>query len=57
MNVPGSRRICPRCGGRLGEPVSGDVHCYVECTECGARFELDDPALARADRTVLPEPG
>jgi hypothetical protein len=36
---------CPVCGGRLGEPVSGDVHCYVECTQCRRRFELDDPDL------------
>ena len=39
---------CPTCGGALSPPVSGDVHCYVECTQCHARFELDDPALAPA---------
>lgn len=36
---------CPACGGSLGEPISGDVHCYVECARCGLRFELDDPRL------------
>jgi len=36
---------CPECGGRLGEPVSGDVHCYVECEDCSTRFELKDPRL------------
>jgi hypothetical protein len=45
---------CPRCGGSLGEPVSDDVHCYVACDECGARFELDDPELAeRRPRETL----
>lgn len=39
-------RPCPRCGGNLTEPVSGDVHCYRECTSCGTRFEMDDPELA-----------
>ncbi|MGC2359118.1 MAG: hypothetical protein WA691_02285 [Thermoplasmata archaeon] len=45
---------CPSCGGRLSAPVSGDVHCYVECTECRTRFELDDPELsdpAKSERT------
>ncbi|MGB6500067.1 MAG: hypothetical protein WBG19_01505 [Thermoplasmata archaeon] len=37
---------CPRCGGRLGPPVSRDVHCFVDCTACGASYELDDPRLA-----------
>ncbi len=36
---------CPECGGRLGEPVSGDVHCYVECGRCGTRFDLKDPRI------------
>jgi len=36
---------CPNCGGRLGEPISGDVHCYVECTACGERFDLKDPRV------------
>ncbi len=39
-------RACPLCGGRLTEPVSGDVHCYVDCEDCAERFELDDPRLA-----------
>ncbi|MGA9839062.1 MAG: hypothetical protein WBE40_07960 [Thermoplasmata archaeon] len=39
---------CPRCGGALGPPVSGNVHCYVECGACGARFELDDPDLVES---------
>jgi hydrogenase maturation factor HypF (carbamoyltransferase family) len=39
---------CPRCGGELTEPISGDVHCYRECTGCGTRFELDDPELMKA---------
>lgn len=38
-------RTCPDCGGRLGEPVSGDVHCYVECVRCRARFDLNDPRI------------
>ncbi|HXW67930.1 MAG TPA: hypothetical protein VEL82_08675 [Thermoplasmata archaeon] len=42
------RERCPDCGGRLGPPVSGDVHCTVTCTVCGAEFELDDPAIARS---------
>ncbi len=37
---------CPECGGTLGAPVSGAVHCYVDCTACGERFELDDPRFA-----------
>ena len=41
---------CPRCGEQLSEPISGDVHCYVECSRCGARFELDDPELSRPGR-------
>lgn len=36
---------CPECGGRLSEPVSGDVHCYVECTACGERFDPKDPRI------------
>ncbi len=36
---------CPECGGPLSEPISGDVHCYVECTHCGARFDLKDPRI------------
>jgi hypothetical protein len=36
---------CPICGGRLSEPISGDVHCYVECTACGERFDLKDPRI------------
>ncbi len=40
------RPDCPNCGGRLGPPVSGEVHCYVECTRCRTRFELDDPELS-----------
>lgn len=43
----GSEGPCPSCGGRLGPPVSGDVHCYVDCAECGERFPLDDPRLTR----------
>jgi len=42
----GAARRCPACGGRLGPPVSGDVHCFVTCDACGERFELDDPRLA-----------
>ncbi|MGP8077317.1 MAG: hypothetical protein ACLQC7_07425 [Thermoplasmata archaeon] len=42
---PGPRR-CPLCGGTLGPPFSGDVHCFVECGSCEERFELDDPRLA-----------
>lgn len=34
--------VCPDCGGRLSEPVSGAVHCYVECADCGARFDPKD---------------
>jgi hypothetical protein len=49
-------RPCPRCGGALGEPVSADVHCYVECAGCGRRFELDDPELARQDAAPSREP-
>ncbi len=41
-----SPAACPACGGPLSPPISGDVHCYVECTVCHARFELDDPELA-----------
>ncbi len=41
----GRSSTCPRCGYPLGPPVSGDVHCYVECTQCRSRFELDDPEL------------
>jgi transcription elongation factor Elf1 len=44
MGEPEPRR-CPRCGGSLSEPISGEVHCYVECGACGHRFELDDPEL------------
>jgi DNA-directed RNA polymerase subunit RPC12/RpoP len=44
---PVARRAdCPRCGGRLSEPISGDLHCYVECSRCGEKFELDEPELA-----------
>ncbi len=45
-------RACPRCRGRLSEPTSGDVHCYVECLDCGERFELDDPELVRNSALV-----
>ncbi len=38
-------RTCPECGGRLSEPVSGDVHCVVICLNCGERFDLKDPAI------------
>ncbi|HTT73399.1 MAG TPA: hypothetical protein VMG99_04525 [Thermoplasmata archaeon] len=41
-------RVCPDCGGALGEPVSRDVHCFASCRRCGAEFELDDPRLAPA---------
>ncbi len=47
-STPGAsptERACPDCGGRLGEPVSGDVHCYVECLRCGTRFDLNDPRI------------
>jgi hypothetical protein len=37
---------CPECGGELSEPISGDVHCYVECRRCHARFELSDPRIS-----------
>jgi hypothetical protein len=50
-------RTCPACGGALGPPVSGDVHCYVVCTRCGARFELDDPALGDSTGEAPLEPG
>ncbi len=43
---PGAPRRCPECGGALGEPVSADVHCYVECTACGARFDLKDGRIS-----------
>ncbi len=46
--VPSSRAgpsPCPECGGTLSEPVSGDVHCYVECMRCGVRFDLKDPRI------------
>jgi len=36
---------CPECGGQLGEPVSGDVHCYVECEGCGQRYDLKDARI------------
>jgi hypothetical protein len=39
------RAPCPDCGGRLTDPISGDVHCYVECTACGRRFDLKDPRI------------
>ena len=42
----GHATACPACGGALSPPISGAVHCYVECTVCHARFELDDPELA-----------
>ena len=45
-------RPCPNCGGRLSEPISGDVHCYLECTACGERFDLKDPRIAPADGEV-----
>jgi len=42
-----ARRVvpCPDCGGALSEPISGDVHCYVECADCGHRFDLKDPRV------------
>jgi hypothetical protein len=36
---------CPDCGGALGPVISGDVHCYVQCLECGHRFDLNDPRV------------
>jgi hypothetical protein len=46
-DAPSPRTMrCPSCGGRLGDPVSGDLHCYVECGACHSRFGLDDPQLA-----------
>ena len=29
----------------MSEPLSGDVHCYVECSACGERFDLKDPRI------------
>jgi uncharacterized protein (DUF983 family) len=43
--TPSVTSSCPACGGRLTEPISGDVHCYVECTVCGERFDLKDPRI------------
>ena len=40
-----ARSVCPACGGALGAPVSGGVHCYVECQACGERFDLKDPRI------------
>ena len=37
---------CPECGGKLSEPISGDVHCYRKCTKCAEEFQLDDPRIA-----------
>jgi hypothetical protein len=47
---------CPECGGSLGPPFSLDVHCFVDCTGCRRRFELDDPALAGASSPPKGDP-
>lgn len=44
----GMARACPKCGGGLSEPVSGQVHCFVYCLTCQSEFQLDDPRLERA---------
>jgi hypothetical protein len=36
---------CPDCDGPLSEPISGDVHCYLQCLQCGHRFDLKDPRI------------
>ena len=43
---PGGAPHCPDCHGALSPPVSGDVHCYVECLACGHRFDLNDPRVS-----------
>jgi len=44
--APKPSDTCPACGGSLGEPTSGSVHCYRKCSNCGEEFQLDDPRLA-----------
>jgi hypothetical protein len=46
--VSPSPGVCPDCGGRLSEPISGEVHCYVECRSCGNRFDLKDGRIVLA---------
>lgn len=50
MGTAESTDSCPECGGPLGEPVSGDVHCYRECEKCGERFDPRDPRLNALDQ-------
>ena len=41
-----SPALCPECGRRLSDPISGSVHCYRRCEGCGEEFPLDDPRVA-----------
>jgi hypothetical protein len=43
---PSGGHRCPDCGGPLTGPISGDVHCFRRCLDCGAEFELSDGRLA-----------
>jgi DNA-directed RNA polymerase subunit RPC12/RpoP len=36
---------CPECDGKLSDPISGGVQCYIECQRCGERFDVKDPRI------------